>query len=29
MIATKRAAKDIVQKNATEVPEKISVWDAI
>lgn len=29
MIATKRAAKDIVQKNAPEVPEKASVWDAI
>jgi hypothetical protein len=29
MIATKRAAKDIVQKNAPEVPQKISVWDAI
>lgn len=29
MIATKRAAKDIVQKNAPEVPEKTSVWDAI
>lgn len=29
MIATKRAAKDIVQKNAPDVPEKTSVWDAI
>jgi len=29
MIATKRAAKDIVQRNAPEVPEKTSVWDAI
>lgn len=29
MIATKRAAKDIVQKNVPEVPEKTSVWDAI
>lgn len=29
MIATKRAAKDIVQRNAPEVPEKASVWDAI
>lgn len=29
MIATKRAAKDIVQKNAPELPEKTSVWDAI
>ena len=29
MIATKRAAKDIVQRNAPEVAEKTSVWDAI
>jgi hypothetical protein len=29
MIATKRAAKDIVQKNAPEVAEKTSIWDAI
>lgn len=29
MVATKRAAKDIVQKNAPEMPEKTSVWDAI
>jgi hypothetical protein len=29
MIATKRAAKDIVQKNAPEMPEKTSIWDAI
>ena len=29
MIATKKAAKNIIEKNAPEVPEKISVWDAI
>jgi len=29
MIATKRAAKDIIQRNAPEVAEKTSVWDAI
>lgn len=29
MIATKRVAKDIVQKNAPEVVGKTSVWDAI
>lgn len=29
LIATKRAAKDIIQKNAPDIPEKTSVWDAI
>lgn len=29
MIATKKAAKNIIEKNAPEVPEKTSVWDAI
>ena len=29
MIATKKAAKNIIEKSAPEVPEKISVWDAI